>query len=88
MRYIPAILRSQFQLLKCQIYPPISLANTHIRENYLVFFYSTEGIFLSGPFKARFFYSFGKTAVLWKRNEKQGMKKFCLISNGKFAWPS
>lgn len=67
---IPAILGSQFQLLKCQICPPISLANTHIRENCLVFFYSTEGIFLSGPFKARFFfYSFGKTAVLWKMKE-------------------
>ena len=69
MRYIPAILKSQFQLLKCQIYPPISLANTHIRENYLVFFYSTEGIFLSGPFKVRSFLQFGKTAVLWKKKE-------------------
>ena len=71
---IPAILGLQFQLLKCQIFPPISLAN-HIRENYLVFFYSTEGIFLSGPFKARFFFTVLEKQQYFGKRKKQGMKK-------------
>lgn len=66
---IPAILGSQFQLLKCHIVPPIILANTHIRQKYIAFFYSTEGIFLSRPFKARFFLQFWKNSSTLEKKE-------------------
>ena len=73
---IPAILGSQFQLLKCQICPPISLANTHIRENYLVFFIVQKAFSFLVLSKREFFYSFGKTAVLWKMKEAGDEKGF------------
>ena len=56
-------------------------------ELHCIFFIAQRAFSLLVLSKPDFGYSFGKTAVLWKR-KKQGMKKFCVISTGKFAWPS